>query len=181
MLKSKNRGFNPYFNRYLSNEKNTFVDNSRVEGTVFLVEKLSFSLKLFLSIFMGNPSLRLFEVLSDFPMHVEGMEVHVLTLACWEIMHSFLLLADFILKLTFWTNYFRHTIKLFAKVICRRHQQTKSSRYTEYMQSTDHHQLAFVGVAPITHYTHLPNKNSNTQGSSPYVVKVIFHTLRNCS
>ena len=28
---------------------------------------------------------------------------------------------------------------------------------------------------------HMHNKNSNTQGSSPNVVKVIFHTLRNCS
>ena len=38
-----------------------------------------------------------------------------------------------------------------------------------------------IGVAPITQYANVRNKNSNTQGSSPYVVKVIFHTLRNCS
>ena len=38
-----------------------------------------------------------------------------------------------------------------------------------------------IGVAPITQYTHVRNKNSNTQGSSPNVVKVVFHTLRNCS
>ena len=38
-----------------------------------------------------------------------------------------------------------------------------------------------IGIAPITQYTHMRNKNSNTQGSSPNVVKVIFHTLRNCS
>ena len=50
-------------NRYLSNEKNTFAENSRVEPTIFLMEKLSFSLKLFLAIFNGNPSLRLSEVL----------------------------------------------------------------------------------------------------------------------
>ena len=31
-------------------------------------------------------------------------------------------------------------------------------------------------VAPITQFTHMRYKNSNTQGSSPYVVKVIFHT-----
>ena len=29
--------------------------------------------------------------------------------------------------------------------------------------------------------THLRNKNSNIQGRSPYVVKVIFHTIKNCS
>ena len=38
-----------------------------------------------------------------------------------------------------------------------------------------------ISVAPITQFTHMRNKNSNTQESSPYVVKVIFHTLRNCS
>ena len=32
-----------------------------------------------------------------------------------------------------------------------------------------------IDVAPITQYTHVRNKNSNTQGSSPYVVKVTFH------
>ena len=31
-----------------------------------------------------------------------------------------------------------------------------------------------IGIVPITH---MRNKNSNTQGSSPNVVKVIFHTL----
>ena len=30
-------------------------------------------------------------------------------------------------------------------------------------------------------YTHVRNKNSNTQGSSPYMVNVIFHTLKNRS
>ena len=39
----------------------------------------------------------------------------------------------------------------------------------------------FICVAPIMQYTQVHNKNSNTQGSSPNVVKVIFHTLRNCS
>ena len=38
-----------------------------------------------------------------------------------------------------------------------------------------------IGVAPIKQYTHMRNKKTNTQGSSPYVVKVIFHTTRNCS
>ena len=34
-----------------------------------------------------------------------------------------------------------------------------------------------------SHYavTHIRNKNSNFQGRSPNVVKVIFHTIRNCS
>ena len=31
-----------------------------------------------------------------------------------------------------------------------------------------------MGVAPIKQYTHLRNKNSNTQGSPPYVEKVIL-------
>ena len=35
-----------------------------------------------------------------------------------------------------------------------------------------------IGVAPITH---VGNKNSNIQGRSPNVVKVIFHTIRNGS
>ena len=37
-----------------------------------------------------------------------------------------------------------------------------------------------IGVATITHYKHVRSKN-NSQGSSTYVFKVIFHTLRNCS
>ena len=37
----------------------------------------------------------------------------------------------------------------------------------------------YIGVALITQFTQVCNKNSNTQGSSPYVVKVIFHTLMN--
>ena len=61
MLNSKNRFFNPY----LSNEKTAFVDKSRVEPSIFFIEKISFSLKLFSGQFMGNPSLRLSEVLFD--------------------------------------------------------------------------------------------------------------------
>ena len=38
-----------------------------------------------------------------------------------------------------------------------------------------------IGVAPITQYTHVCNINSNTHWISHYVVKVIFHSLRNCS
>ena len=38
-----------------------------------------------------------------------------------------------------------------------------------------------IGVAPITQYRRMHNKNSNTKGSLPNVVKVIFHTTRNCS
>ena len=36
---------------------------------------------------------------------------------------------------------------------------------------------------PVCHYagTHMRNKNSNIPGRSLYVVKVIFHTIRNCS
>ena len=43
------------------------------------------------------------------------------------------------------------------------------------------HLLLTIGVAPITQYTHLRYKNCDTQGSSPNVVKVIWHTTRNCS
>ena len=41
--------------------------------------------------------------------------------------------------------------------------------------------IELIGVAPIMQYTHVRYTNSNTQGSSPNVAKVIFHTLRNCS
>ena len=47
----------------LSNEKNSFVENSRVEPTIFFMEKISFSLKLLSGYLLGNPSLRLTEVL----------------------------------------------------------------------------------------------------------------------
>ena len=47
--------FQPKFlNRYLSYEKNTFADNSSVEPTICLMEKLSFSLKLFSGHFYGQ-------------------------------------------------------------------------------------------------------------------------------
>ena len=36
-----------FFNCYLSNEKMAFVDNSRVKSTIFFIEKILFSLKLF--------------------------------------------------------------------------------------------------------------------------------------
>ena len=41
--------------------------------------------------------------------------------------------------------------------------------------------MSFIGVSPIMQYMHVRNKDSNTQGSSPNVVKVFFHTRRNCS
>ena len=39
------------------------------------------------------------------------------------------------------------------------------------------------GVAPITQnmHVHVHNKKSNNQGSSPYVVKVIFHFENGCN
>ena len=39
---------------YLSNKRNTFADNSRVEPTIVLMETLSFSLKLFSGHFYGQ-------------------------------------------------------------------------------------------------------------------------------
>ena len=49
----RGEGTSPMFNPYLSNEKSLFADNSRTEPTIFSMEK----------IFMGNPSLRLSELL----------------------------------------------------------------------------------------------------------------------
>ena len=60
MLNSKNRVFNPYFLiGTCPLRKNTFKDNFRIEPTIICMEKISFSLKLSLAIFMGNRSLRL--------------------------------------------------------------------------------------------------------------------------
>ena len=50
MLNSKNG----VFKWYLSNEKTAFVDKSRVEPTLFFIEKISFSLKLFSDHFYGQ-------------------------------------------------------------------------------------------------------------------------------
>ena len=38
-----------------------------------------------------------------------------------------------------------------------------------------------IGIAPITLVTYVRNKNSNIQGRSLNVIKVICHTIRNCS
>ena len=38
-----------------------------------------------------------------------------------------------------------------------------------------------IGVAPITQVTHVRNKNSNTQVRSLNAIKMISHTIRNCS
>ena len=43
-----------FFNWYLSNEKTAFVDKSRVEPSIFFIEKISFSLKLFSGHFYGQ-------------------------------------------------------------------------------------------------------------------------------
>ena len=42
------------FNWYLSNEKNNFADNSSVEPALVLMEKLSFSMKIFSGHFYGQ-------------------------------------------------------------------------------------------------------------------------------
>ena len=55
MLNRKKRSFQPiFFNWYLSNEKTAFVDKSSVEPTIFFIEKISFSLKLFSGHFYGQ-------------------------------------------------------------------------------------------------------------------------------
>ena len=41
--------------------------------------------------------------------------------------------------------------------------------------------LTKIGVAPITQCTHVCSKNSHIQGRSHNVVKVIYHTIKNCS
>ena len=49
------QSFQPiFFIWYLSNEKTAFVDKSRVEPTIFFIEKISFSLKLFSGHFYGQ-------------------------------------------------------------------------------------------------------------------------------
>ena len=54
MLNSKN-SFQPiFFDWYLSNEKNTFADNSGVESTIFFIEKIPFSLELLSGHFYGQ-------------------------------------------------------------------------------------------------------------------------------
>ena len=55
MLNRKKHSFQPiFFNRYLSNEKTAFVDKSRIEPTIFFIEKVAFSLKLFSGHFYGQ-------------------------------------------------------------------------------------------------------------------------------
>ena len=55
MLDSKNRVFSPYFSiGTCPMRKTAFVDKSRIEPTIFLIEKISFSLKLFSGHFYGQ-------------------------------------------------------------------------------------------------------------------------------
>ena len=41
--------------------------------------------------------------------------------------------------------------------------------------------IGIIAVAPITQVTQVHNKNSAIYGRSLNVIKVIFHTMRNCS
>ena len=55
MLNSKKKSFQPiFFNWYLSNEKTAFLAKLRVEPTIFFIEKISYSLKLFSGHFYGQ-------------------------------------------------------------------------------------------------------------------------------
>ena len=54
------------------------MDKSRVELTIFFIEKISFSLKLFSGHFMGNPSLRLSEVLGEKEHWVDSDTKHMI-------------------------------------------------------------------------------------------------------
>ena len=47
--------------------------------------------------------------------------------------------------------------------------------YSVYQDQTSYRRVHWCSA--ITQYTYVRNENSNTQGSSPNVVKVIFHTL----
>ena len=63
---------------------------------------------------------------------------------------------------------------------------TASEKSSEYERNFSNHQpvsdsMWNIGVAPITQVTHVRYKNSNIQGRSFNVIKVIFHTMRNCS
>ena len=40
--------------------------------------------------------------------------------------------------------------------------------------------IIIIAVAPFTQATHVRTKNSDIQGRSLNVIKVIFHTVRNC-
>ena len=55
------------------------MDKSRIEPTIFFIENISFSLKLFSGHFMGNPSLRLSEVLCS---RVTGFLILIGSLGC---------------------------------------------------------------------------------------------------
>ena len=48
-----------FFIWYLSNEKNAFVDKSRVEPTIFFIENISVSLKLFSDHFYGQSFIKI--------------------------------------------------------------------------------------------------------------------------
>ena len=63
LMNSRNRDFNPVFYQYFSNMKSLFAENSRAEPTTFSMKKILFFFKLLCGHFMGNPALRLLEVL----------------------------------------------------------------------------------------------------------------------
>ena len=54
VLNSKNSFQLIFFNWYMSNEKMAFVDKSKVEPTIFFIDKISFSMKLFSGHFYGQ-------------------------------------------------------------------------------------------------------------------------------
>ena len=60
----KKQSFQPiFFIWYLSNEKTAFVDKSRAEPTIFFIEKISFSFKLFSGHLYGQSFIKTSEVL----------------------------------------------------------------------------------------------------------------------
>ena len=69
-----------FFNRYLSNEKTTFVDKSRIEPTIFFIEIMSFSLKLFSDHFYGQSFIK--TVRGPYKWFIDLITWHYITPSC---------------------------------------------------------------------------------------------------
>ena len=111
------------------------------------------------------------------------------------ILHVFLSSADFFSRSTFLECYFGNTIRVSNSLdpVQVRHfvwpglgpnclQRFSADDTCRQRVKHDHDNIIAqcIGVAPIMQ-EHIKNTCSNIQGRSPNVVKVIFHTIRNCS
>ena len=76
----------------------------------------------------------------------------------------------------------RRDIEVVVSLSGSDHQIAFLSMYAKFVVPERYMQSKYtIGVAPIMQYTQVHNKNDNTQGNSPNVVKLRFHTLGNCS